>query len=303
MKNSIIDGTNLLHRTYHSSKGKEIRNTQGTDVGHVLYFLKAIKGFAETLRGDRMYIAWDSNDRSFTNFRQDGTDYKGHRNRDESDNVHKNDNLIKALCRCLGVINITSEKVEADDIIAWICLELYPEDENIIISSDQDFYQLVHFGKDVTVYSPLKDILVNEHNFEEHVDVDKKHFLLYKAVIGDTSDNIKGLYKYGPVKSRKFVKDFRTNFNNLGDDDKNIIKRNLKIMDLRAGYKYYDGEVEYYQTQNSEPAIFISMDKFFEVCETVELHSITNNKGEWKRAFRIDDSGVKMLSLVERLSK
>src|SRR5690606_3923268 len=110
---------------------------------------------------DRVFMAWDAVESNFINFRKDGTDYKGHRNREEHQEIHSNDLLLKKITNLLGVVNITANKMEADDIIAWICLELYPSDENLIVSSDQDFYQLIAFGENVSVYSPMKMELVN----------------------------------------------------------------------------------------------------------------------------------------------
>lgn len=300
MKNLIIDGTNLLYRTWHSSRNKDLVNSYGRDVSHVLWFLKALKNIVKTIPSDRKYLTWDSTEGDFVNFRHEGTDYKGHRNRDDYELIHANDKIIKKLCQFLGFVNITANKMEADDVIAWICLELYPDDENVIVSSDQDFYQLVSFGKNVSVYSPIKDLLVTESNFIEYVNVKPKLFLLYKAVKGDSSDNLKGVYGYGPVKAVKFVNNFKENFEALDNEDKKIIIKNIKLMDLSRGYNYYEDEVDHYRNQNGSSSV--NFDNFFKVCEKLELNSILNNKGEWKRIFR-EGNDTPMLSLIEELLK
>lgn len=282
MKNLIIDSTNLLHRTYYSSKKTSMINDNEQDVSHIYYFLKAVKDYIELFKPDNVYLCWDRRQKDFINFRQELVEYKENRNRDENENVHLNDDIIYELCTLLGIINIKSKKLEADDIIAWLTLEVYKEEDNIIVSTDKDFYQLIGYNDNVKIFSPFKNLLLEKDNFVDNNDgVKPEDYLKYKIIIGDNSDNIKGLYKYGPVKTKKFIENWKENLSKLEEDDKKILFRNLLIMDLKRGYKQYPDELQFYEDQ-----LVLDLEKefdlFFEKCEKLGLNPIVYNKSEWK---------------------
>lgn len=284
MRNLIIDGSNLLHRSYHASKNRVELNSEGRNISHISAFLSMFKFIVSENRSDRIIIAWDGDGR-FKNYRMEGVEYKAHRNRDDYEVIHENDELLKTMICYLGAHNITSNKMEADDVISWLCLSKYPDDNNIVASSDKDFLQLVGFGKSVIIYSPIKREFITESNFERVLNLEPKHFLPYKALIGDSSDNIGGVYGYGEVKTRKFVKDLKHNFNKLKEDEKKIFIRNIKLMDLRTGFKYYPDEIQFYEKQMRDD-ITINLDDFFNICENLELGEVLKWKGSYQRVFK-----------------
>lgn len=281
MKNLVIDGGNLLHRTFYSAQNNHFVNSNKQNVGHILQYLNNIKYYIEIFKPDNTYIAWDIRDDDFLNFRHQLTEYKQHRDRSQTLDIHKYDKLIWGLCELLGIQCINANKLEADDIISWLCgLHLINDKENIVISSDNDFLQLINYYDNVKIYNPMKKTIICEDNILEFTNgVQINKYLHYKAILGDSSDNISGLYKYGPVKSKKFVEDFKTNYDNLDDDKKKIIKKNIVLMDLRVGLKQYPDEVLFFETQIKNNNVDIS--KFMDIMKKIDLTPILQNKSEW----------------------
>jgi len=86
---------------------------------------------------------------------------------------------------------VIQDNTEADDVIAYIVNDHFKDSQCFIMSSDKDFLQLI--TERIHVWSPTKKKLYyNEDIFEEY-GVYPNNFALYKAIIGDPSDNIPGI--------------------------------------------------------------------------------------------------------------
>jgi DNA polymerase-1 len=288
MKNLIIDGGNLLHRTYHTSKGKGYVNDEGKDFSHVVLFVKNIKYLKEMLSCDRIFLSWDIRDDGFMNFRHEFTDYKEQRDRESSDDIHKFDKILWKITEKLGVTNIRANKLEGDDIIYFLC-DKYSGDNNYVVSNDNDFLQLFNLFENVKIYNPNKKVLITADSAEKYNGgVSNEKYLLYKAIMGDKSDNIDGLYKYGPVKSKKFVENFEENFKLLNESDQKTIKRNLKVMSLKYASKFYQDEGVYFNDQDIAPDV--SVNEFFYILDKMGIKKYIGYKMDWYDEFGKNDA-------------
>lgn len=298
MKNLIIDGGNLLYRSFYSSKKHRYENHEGKDFTHIIVYLRILKDLVDRFDDRRIYIAWDIRNKGFVNFRQEGVEYKENRDRTEHELAHKFDKVIWKLTELLGITNIRAEKLEGDDIIYFL-VDKYSDSDNIVVSTDGDFLQLFH-NYDVKIYNPQKDVLITEKNSKQYNGgVDNGKFLFYKAIMGDQSDNIKGLYKYGPVKSKKFVENLKENFSNLSQEDRDHIKHNINMMNLKNGIGTYKDEGEYYESQD----IKIDFDpvKFWDLIDRLGIEDYLGYRSEWSDQF--DKSGAKLVDGLQNMLK
>jgi 5'-3' exonuclease len=282
MDKLLFDATNLLHRTYHSSKKSRYENS------HIFYFLKGIKDVVDKFESNDMYFCWDTSEEfERNNFRYSLIpEYKGHRDRTESEEIHQHDQKIYELISLLGGVNLFPRKMEGDDILAWLCLEKFKTEPKVLISVDKDFYQLIHKAENLRIYSPIKKLLLEKENFDDIVGLPAKDFLKFKILQGDSSDNVKGIYGVGEVRGKKFAQDWKNYLETLTSDQKKILATNIKIMDLTKGYSYYGGETEYYENQLIENEM--DLDSFFIECRNLDLFSIGKNHQEWEYSFDID---------------
>lgn len=101
---------------------------------------------------------------------------------------------------------------EADDLIAGL-VQATPGVRKRIVSTDRDFLQLI--GPVTSVYAPVKKLVINEANFfdaaapktsaGEPVIFPRERFLDYRALVGDTSDNLPGVPGVGPLSAAKLM--------------------------------------------------------------------------------------------------
>jgi DNA polymerase-1 len=121
------------------------------------------------------------------------------------------DRLIDYL-QCLPVYLLSIDKVEADDVIGFLANGFSARKSKVtIVSSDKDFLQIVN--QYTEVYSPVKKKYYNPELVKEEYGVLAKNYLIYKALLGDQSDNLpgvkglgdKGLLKLFPMVSTEEI--------------------------------------------------------------------------------------------------
>lgn len=279
----LIDANNLLHRVYwvHKSYAKS------TSVPHL--FLNSIKKCYSDFTPDVTYLAWDSKIHyGETNFRKTGLEeYKQNRPKEHDDDIYQHEGVIKELCSHLGLKNIYPGVLEADDVIYWLC-NYYNENEKVVVSADQDLLQLVN--DTTTVFSPIKKYMVSLDNFEELSGIQKPHFIKYKALIGDKSDNIPGIPRVGDKTAKKLLNSDDDLKSQLSEDNYQLFESNMNLVDLSRAQKFHPDEYSIYEEQveklNTHEQNFA---KFENLAENSGLSSILNSIDNWKQTFRKSD--------------
>jgi DNA polymerase I-like protein with 3'-5' exonuclease and polymerase domains/5'-3' exonuclease len=97
--------------------------------------------------------------------------------------------LTKNVLMQLGASAVKQDGMEADDVIAYLSKHL---PKTLVVSTDGDMTKL---------YSASCDIYLNGNlNQNKYGIFPFEYTTLYKALVGDSSDNIKGAYQFGPKK-------------------------------------------------------------------------------------------------------
>ena len=289
----ILDANNLLYRTYWVNKN----NVTGPDLTTVM-FLKAVKSYCDKLHPTQVYAVWDKKlTYPSTNFRKNTSNgaYKSNRDGDIAKEAHRNDEQIKNMLNCLGIKSMYPNVMEADDVIAYLCHKI--NGKKFVVTVDKDLYQLIN--ESTFVYNPIQKVTVTPDNFSIYTKgVGIKNFLDYKALVGDNSDNIKGLEKVGHKRALNLIEKFDKAKPSevLTEDQLEIYKCNKNIMDLTLGYKFYDDEEPIYESQLAEGMPEKDLDTFFDYCNTHKYTSITKNKDKWISTFKLNDSLQEVLS-------
>jgi DNA polymerase-1 len=214
----IVDGMNTFLRSFAVV---DRVNLMGSEIGGLIGFLKSLGHAIKLLTPTRVVIVFDGEGGSvnrkylyndYKSNRDTGRlmNYKSFNNKDDEDNSKYNQmsRLIPYL-ECLPLSLMSFDKLEADDVIGYLSSKIYEEyDDSIvhIMSSDNDFMQLVN---DRTfVYSPTKKKIYGIENVIQDFGVHPNNFLIYKTLVGDTSDNIPGVHGAGEknvIKLFEFV--------------------------------------------------------------------------------------------------
>lgn len=296
-KTLILDSNNLLYRIFYMNRAR------GTDVNTLLVFLRCLRSYVNLIDGaDNIIAVWDSRlQRGEPNFRRVATqaDYKGNRDYEGLEEAHAYDEQIQKCVECLGGINMFPRRMEADDVIAWITHN-NPEMKTTIVTVDQDMYQLI--TDNVAVYTPIKKIMVNNNNFTDITGVNKTDFLQYKALIGDKSDNIPGVPRVGKKTALKIL---MSNIKEkLTEENYNIYKKNLELMDLSHGYNVHEHETESYQEQyKAIDTADINKSKFKQLLIHNAVYAISNDIDNWMQPFAREQSNVpNVVNLINSLN-
>jgi len=203
----IIDGLNLFFRNFATIN---ILNPEGVPVGGLAGFIRSLGSLVHLTQPTGVYIIFDGVGSSI-NRKNLVPEYKSNRglrritNWDIYDNIEEeSDSKVDQITRliqylqCLPVKIGMIDKAEADDMIAYMCKTL-PETENsniIIVSSDKDYLQLLN--KNVVVYRPVNKVFYRTRELKEELKIHPANFLLYKTLLGDKSDQLKGIRGLGP---------------------------------------------------------------------------------------------------------
>jgi len=254
----IIDGTNNFYRAFIVDP---TLSTNGKPIGGVTGFLKILQKLTREIKPDHVIICWDGAGGSQRR-RSMNKKYKEGR---KAVRLNRNDSMLtmeeemenKILQQLrlseylnqLPVVQIVSENVEADDVIAIACQE-YKGWEKVIVSSDKDFFQLL--DDETILHRPIQKKLYNKNKIVEEFGIHPRNFALARAMAGDPSDNLVGIpgaglktiakrFPYLAEEKDYTVKDLVKTakeaekplkiYENVIDSDK-LILANYKIMQL-----------------------------------------------------------------------
>ena len=209
----VVDSMNTFMRNFSTINAI---NPAGHHIGGLVGYLRSVGYAIKTFRPTRVILVFDGTG-STQNKKNLYPDYKGNRNisrimnwdvfddkEEESDAMSGQMSRLIHYLKQLPVSLISIDKIEADDSIGLIAKH-YENDETCnevtIMSADQDFYQLI--SEKVHVYSPTKRKTYKIDDVLAEFNVHPNNFLLYKALLGDNSDNLPGIRGLGPKKILK----------------------------------------------------------------------------------------------------
>ncbi len=244
-----------------------------------------IKSNADQFNTDDIYIAWDKKLGNKENFRKTLTEgtYKGNRDQERNKAVYQEADAIVEITTKLGIKNMFPGNLEADDVIGWLNKNINGTNK-VIVSVDNDFAQLV--APDTSFYNPIKKLLVDINNFEEHYGVTPEEFVIYKCIAGDKSDNVPGIDGVGKVRGKKLAKQWVAKEPRARELCDSIIKTNRPLVDLAHGLATYPEEGELYLEQyTTVQSISADFNKFEETCKELEFNSVLEKMSEWKKTF------------------
>ena len=193
----IVDGLNLFTRHYIAHPAM---SGNGEQIGGFVGFFNNIARLVDKCKPDRVIVIWEGGGSKrkrdlYKDYKMKSRPQKLNRYYEDIPDTLKNRNYqLSLLIKFLGIFPITQiyiEDAEADDVIGYLCSYKLKNYQKIIISSDHDYYQLLN---NVTIiWSPTLKDFVNDKKVIERFNIHPNNFCLAKCVVGDKSDNIKGV--------------------------------------------------------------------------------------------------------------
>ncbi len=203
----IIDGHSLLYRAFHALPPLSNKNGQLTNAvyGFLLILFRSIKDVQAT----HIVACFDTKKPTFRHEQFD--DYKAHR-APMPDGISSQMPLMKQVLEVFNIPIFEKEGFEADDLVATIATRAQTEAQVFILSGDLDNLQLVN--EKINVYTMGKGIkesvIYDEARVIERFGVKPNQMNEFKALTGDTSDNIPGVPGIGKTTAAQIIQQYGT---------------------------------------------------------------------------------------------
>lgn len=202
----IIDGNALLHRAWHALP--PLTTSDGKMVNAVYGFASIMLNIIKELKPDYGVVAFDPPGGTFRHERY--KEYKATREK-QPDELYEQIPLIKEVAKDFGFHVEEKEGYEADDVIGTLAAHAATHDlKTVIVTGDMDALQLV--DDDTVVYTIKRGI--NDTITYDVAGVREKHgfgpekVVAYKALAGDSSDNIPGVAGVGEKTAKELLEKF-----------------------------------------------------------------------------------------------
>ena len=207
---AIIDGKSIFYRGYYAMPGLSLKD--GTPTGGVYGFASLALEVIHKLNPDYVVVAWD---KSKTNIRKRVEiypAYKANRKPAPAD-FYAQIPILHDLLSAFGWPFYECDDYEADDIMGALARQAEKKGiETYLISSDLDMLQIV--DKNTKMYALKKGVSrIEEFDiscFEEKYGISKDQFLDFKALKGDSSDNIPGVPGVGEKTALHLLRDYKS---------------------------------------------------------------------------------------------
>jgi DNA polymerase-1 len=300
----LIDGLNLFFRNFAMMN---FVNEQGVHIGGLGGFLRSLNSLINQVQPTSVYVVFDGVGSS-TNRKNMLPEYKSGRNLvritnwdvfESLDDEHdaKVDQIVRLIhyLKCLPVKTLSLDKVEADDIIAYLSdiLPIKHNSQVFIVSNDKDFVQLVN--NNVTLYRPAEKEYYTPQTVKDNFGILAENFIIYKTLLGDQSDKVegvKGLGQKGILKKFPELAERTISFKELIEIcaakhkkhvtysrvvfDVERLEKNFQIMDL-ANPLIDDNDKAYLEEETETPTPALNLEGFLRLYNEDGLGKMIKN--------------------------
>ena len=208
----VIDALNMYFRAYIVDPSL---STNGQPIGGVKGFLKILQKLVRETKPDQIVIAWDGAggsqkrkqiDKGYKEGRKPIRLNRDIRNLSENEEIENKiwqQTRLAEYFNCMPISQVLPA-IEADDIIARVvAMPSLRGWQKIIVSSDKDFFQLC--DEETVLYRPVQKVVLNKHRITEEHGIHPLNFALARAIVGDKSDNLRGVGNAGlPTVAKRF---------------------------------------------------------------------------------------------------
>lgn len=230
----LIDGHALAFRMFFALERTNMQTTQHQPTWAIYGFFKSIfdllssssKGGAD-IKPNSIAVAFDVSRHTFR--LEKYQDYKANR-QTMPDTLRSQLSLIMEGLKALNIPIYTKEGFEGDDIIGTISSKAKQMGHNTyILTGDKDSLQLVDKEGAIKVLIPQKGVLscLGWNEVFENLGVYPSQVVDYKALCGDSSDNIPGVKGIGAKTAQWLLQEYKT-LEGVYENIENITKKAIK---------------------------------------------------------------------------
>ncbi|MGM0454934.1 DNA polymerase I [Sodalinema sp.] len=285
----LVDGHSLAFRAYYAfAKSREggLRTSTGLPTSVCFGFLRSLLDSIATHRPSAVAIAFDT---STPTFRHDAdANYKAQRAETPEDFIPDVEHL-KQLLAALNLQIFIAPGYEADDILGTLAQQASRQQYKVqLLSGDQDLFQLICDDPPITVLHLAggwgrKNARPQEFQAQQVQDklgIRPQQVVDYKALCGDSSDNLPGVKGIGPKTAVKLLEEYGSLdeiYNHL-EEIKGATRKKLETGREAAYHTQYMAEI------NCEVPLQFNLDdltlrgfdaqRLLPLLDRLELHSL-----------------------------
>ncbi len=199
----LIDGNNQMYRAFHAIQG--LTGPDGRSTNAVYGFIAMLRKLIDDQKPDLVAAAFDLKGPTFRH--ELSADYKAHR-RPMPDDLVEQVSRVHEACAALGVPIVSHAGFEADDVIGTLATQAAAAGVDVVVvTGDKDFFQLV--SDRVRVFNPRDEgTWYDDAGVLEKFGARPDQVVDVLSLMGDASDNVKGVPGIGAKGARELVADY-----------------------------------------------------------------------------------------------
>ncbi len=199
----LIDGNSIVNRAFYAMPN--LTSSKGICTGGIFGFIKMLSKLIKEEKPTHIACAFDLKAPTFRH--KEYSEYKAGRHPMPEELVQQIP-LLKELLVKMNIAIYSLEGYEADDILGTLSLNF--DGDTIIVSGDKDILQLssehttvYHTKKGITDVIKYTPALLKEEGIREPINITD-----LKGLMGDSSDNLKGVAGVGKVTATNLISEY-----------------------------------------------------------------------------------------------
>ena len=205
----VIDWHHLIHRAFYAIKNP-LKTSSGEQTNAIYGFASMLLNIIEVEKPDFIAMTFDEKAPTFRH--EMYKEYKATRKK-APDELYAQIPRIRELVESFKMPIYSKEGYEADDMMGTLAKEAAEMGlEVYIVTGDMDAMQLI--TPNVRVAFPHKGyrepIIYDRQKVKDKYGIEPEQIVDYKALMGDSSDNIKGVEGIGPKGACRLLNEYHT---------------------------------------------------------------------------------------------
>ena len=232
----ILDGYNLFYRARYSGMNRGEYST-------IFNFFRGLRPLVEKFNPTKIYCVLEGVPRRRLELLKE---YKGQREYHDKDNFSgQRREIVRILQEYFPIQLVKHADFECDDIAAYLAEKHSRKNDNVtIVSSDTDFIQSI--SDNIALYNPVKKSFVNKPEYD---------YIIWKALRGDSSDNIEGFKGIGDKRAKSLLEDTTKLKDFLQNTEGNLEKfrMNINLIKFHTLSKEEEDQLNWFEVKDFNP--------------------------------------------------